>query len=62
MENTATMDSIVTALGLLEAGNACRIGGVRKYAVLRLKQASDADLELYLLQLVQVRFFCMLFH
>ena len=53
------MDSIVTALGLLEAGNACRIGGVRKYAVLRLKQASDSDLELYLLQLVQVRsFFC----
>jgi len=53
VENTATMDSIVTALGLLEAGNACRIGGVRKYAVLRLKQASDSDLELYLLQLVQ---------
>ena len=26
---------------------------VRKYAVVRLKQASDSELELYLLQLVQ---------
>ena len=29
---------------------------VRKYAVFRLKQASDQELELYLLQLVQVTF------
>ena len=46
------MDSIVTALGLLEPGLGNLL--VRKYAVLRLRQASDSDLELYLLQLVQV--------
>lgn len=45
------MDTIVTALGLLEPGHANLL--VRKYAVLRLRQASDSDLELYLLQLVQ---------
>ena len=48
------MDSIVTALGLLGPRHANLL--VRKYAVLRLMQASDSDLELYLLQLVQVTF------
>ena len=47
------MDSIVTALSLLEPGHSNLL--VRKYAVLRLRQASDSDLELYLLQLVQVK-------
>ena len=46
------MDSIVTALALLEPGHADPL--VRKYAVLRLRQAPDSDLEFYLLQLVQV--------
>jgi hypothetical protein len=51
---TKAMDP-VTALGLLGPQHTNLL--VRKYAVLRLRQAPDEDLELYLLQLVQVTLF-----
>ena len=53
--NPASVMKLVTTSAALELlGPNYKDAGLRRYAVVRLSQAEDEDLQLYLLQLVQV--------